>query len=299
MFRSAEALREDALIKRFEGLRQAYVTTLASWYDGTPQSIDRRLEQTKTLLGYCHEAVRNPTERTMEITSSVGLFAHWKRVLEAEQQRLLTAGSWYTGPEDPNHAVGDMGPNDFSSRDEYIRHMNMRNYLQHQTQQHGGDYPVDESWRNPHDPYSGESHLYPGMSADSLAHPPAPSSGTANPDASPGGWGPGGRNGKPPRAIGPGGVFSSVNLEGKAQLQFRQAARAFLAEQNTTDRHELLMRAQRHAEAQTGTWSREGSARAVRAFLETVDGMIPPPQRVAARQAEATVEDFDDVLMFS
>lgn len=88
--------------------------------------------------------------------------------------------------------------------------------------------------------------------------------------------------------------------EDVARLKSRQAAQNFVDGQNTTDRQELLIRAQRAVEARTSGWTLSGSREAVREFLEAVDDVIPEPMRTARRAPGVeTVEDFDDHLMFS
>ena len=88
--------------------------------------------------------------------------------------------------------------------------------------------------------------------------------------------------------------------EDVARLKARQAAREFIEEQNTTDRTELLVRAQRAVEARTAAWTSSGSHTAVREFLEAVDAQIPRQVRQASRaHGVETVQDFDDALMFS
>lgn len=77
------------------------------------------------------------------------------------------------------------------------------------------------------------------------------------------------------------------------------AAREFIEGQNTGDRDEFLIRAQRLAETHTSTWPVDASARVVRAFVGAVGEQIPRPMRTAAREITARVQDFEDHLMFS
>lgn len=84
----------------------------------------------------------------------------------------------------------------------------------------------------------------------------------------------------------------------RSSPQLRAAARAFLADQNTTDRDELLTRARRHATDRTGTLSRRHAALLVGAFLSEVDAQASRPRRTAARPRRAAVADFDAALMF-
>lgn len=84
------------------------------------------------------------------------------------------------------------------------------------------------------------------------------------------------------------------------RLKSRQAAQDFIADQNTIDRQELLIRAQRAVEARTSGWTLSASREAVRDFLTAVDDMIPVPERTARlAPGVEVVEDFDDHLMFS
>lgn len=77
----------------------------------------------------------------------------------------------------------------------------------------------------------------------------------------------------------------------------RTAAAEFVDGQNTSDRQELLIRAQRYIEAKTSSWSREASYDAVRAFVGAVGQEVPHQPRVVQRQA-TRVRDFDDQLLF-
>lgn len=78
----------------------------------------------------------------------------------------------------------------------------------------------------------------------------------------------------------------------------RRLARDFLAQDHGTDNaEELLIRAERHAAAETSTWSVEASRRATQAFCARVAALIPAPKKVAAVPV-TTVEDFDDALLY-
>lgn len=88
--------------------------------------------------------------------------------------------------------------------------------------------------------------------------------------------------------------------EDVTRLKGLQAAREFIEDQNTTDRQELLIRAQRLVEARTSHWTPQASRDGVRAFLEAVDAQIPRQARHASRAAGVeSIEDFDAQLMFS
>lgn len=77
----------------------------------------------------------------------------------------------------------------------------------------------------------------------------------------------------------------------------RDAAEDFIASENTTDRGELLLRAQRAVDERTWDWSPGAARAAAREFVGAVSACIPRTQRQAATAPE-TVADFDDVLMF-
>lgn len=77
------------------------------------------------------------------------------------------------------------------------------------------------------------------------------------------------------------------------------AARDFVESENTTNREELLIRAQRLMEERTWDWTPQSARQATRDFLGAVIAVAPEahqPQRTAGVEA---VEDFDAQLMFT
>lgn len=84
-------------------------------------------------------------------------------------------------------------------------------------------------------------------------------------------------------------------------MRDRMGAIEFLADQNTTDREELLFRAHRHASNLTGQLPVPVAQRVVQKFVAAVNREIgsTPPQRPTRRaRTAAVVADFPDELMF-
>lgn len=215
-FRSAALIEAENAQRKLDRLRDRWVSTRDSWYDGTVNSVDRRIGHVDEVISFA----KNIGSRLY--ASKVGghclaMLPELKadrHGLEALRERLLIAGEGepglITGPEDiPGYKP--LSPDTLTD---------MRSNI--------------SNWND-------------------------------------------------------GGVLGA-----------RQAALDFIENQNTTDRQELLIRAQRLVEDRTWDWAPDSARQAVRDFLGAVDAQIPTPVRHAQRTAGTeTVEDFDDQLMFS
>jgi hypothetical protein len=107
----------------------------------------------------------------------------------------------------------------------------------------------------------------------------------------------------PTQPIGPEGQQVRVEMPGqKTSARLRVAAIDFLADQNVTDRAELLFRARRHAELQVGQLTRPQADAVVRAFCAAVDAELahtpPAPRARRVARTSAIVPDFADELLF-
>jgi hypothetical protein len=83
-------------------------------------------------------------------------------------------------------------------------------------------------------------------------------------------------------------------------MNLRTAAIDFVADQNVTDREELLFRAHRHASNLTCRMPVPVAQRVVQAFVAEVGReatALPAPRRTVQRTA-AVLPDFPDELMF-
>lgn len=78
-----------------------------------------------------------------------------------------------------------------------------------------------------------------------------------------------------------------------------QAAQEFVADQNTNDRDELVIRAKRFMEDRTASWEPDAARSTVREFVSAVADAAPRAQRVASRPVVDSFDDFDDHLMFA
>ena len=86
---------------------------------------------------------------------------------------------------------------------------------------------------------------------------------------------------------------------GSLQRAITLGSRDFLADQNTTDREELLIRARRYAADETSTLPTPVAHQVAAAFVGTVEELIARRPRI--RQASRPVtayEDFDDQLIY-
>lgn len=107
-------------------------------------------------------------------------------------------------------------------------------------------------------------------------------------------------SGSGPKPTSGSGTSAPGGGSGSGKTSMRMAAIDFVANQNTTDRGELLFRAHRHASERTGTLPVPVAQRMVQAFVAEVNreaAALPQPRRTAQRTA-AVVADFPDELMF-
>lgn len=93
-----------------------------------------------------------------------------------------------------------------------------------------------------------------------------------------------------------GGWIDHTHQEHPQDPRLRDAALDFIEGENTTDRNELVFRAERMVRDKTARWTPEASQEAVRQFGAAVAHYAPSPVRVAS--APAFIADFDDVGMF-
>lgn len=250
-FRPAAVIEAENAQRKVDRLRERWVSTRDTWFDGTAQSVDRRLANLDEIESFAkHIASRLNHSKVGNVCMAMLPQLRSDRLALEAKREQLTGAAWYPGSEEEARQFR-LDPRDYSSREEWMDASNLSGYIQHQQELHPPhDYPVDESWRNPH------------------AEPTPPTPGYKAPP--------------PSRLVG----------------QLQVAAAEFVDGQNTTDRHELLVRAQRLVAERTSSWEPEASREAVRAFTAAVDREIPYLQRQAAAP-QPVCADFDDALMFS
>ena len=227
-FRPAATIEAEAAQKKLDRLRDRWIATRQTWFDGTPKSVDRR-------IGWLDEVITTAKSTASRLyASSTGANAMSllpqlradRLSLVSMREELLTGAC--AGPE-----CTGVQP---LSRERV-----------HQMRDERNQWREEQPVQPPH------RHEDMGFSTDDVA-----------------------------------------------RLKSRQAAREFIEDQNTTDRQELLIRAQRAVEARTSGWTLSASQDAVREFLTAVDEQIPHPVRTARRApGTETVADFEDHLMFS
>lgn len=257
MFRSARTIEAEVVDKKLTKLREEWQRTASTWFDGSPASVDRRIAKLDAVIAFA--------ARAQHADGPAGGYAATSLPdMHAQRNDLLTVR---------DRLAGGIWENE-----------------------HGVGFPHGEAW-NPglSQHFDTEGPAFPDK-AD-LGGPEGHSRGFVLP---------GGDNGfsdVPPEglsAVKERGTGRERILDQRGTDRFcsvRNAARDFIDEQNTTDRHELLMRAQRLIADRTSSWSTEASNRAVREFVGAVDAEIPTGAPMQ-QQRIASVRDFDDALLF-
>lgn len=260
MFRSANQIEVDAATKKLDKIRDQWMRTALTWYDGTPASVDARIAKIDEVIAFAgHTAQLQGKAGSFCLAALPNLRANREELIALRRQLLGTDTGLITGPEDTG--VQPLSPDTLGDMRSNISNWNDGAFTAACAgPECTGVKPLspdrvhqmrDErnSWRDDEEP----RHRHEDM-----------------------GWTP----------------DDITRLKG--------AAREFVEEQNTTDRRELLVRAQRAIEARTSGWTLSASQTTVRDFLAAVNDQIPEPVRTARRAPGVeTVEDFDDHLMFS
>lgn len=257
MFRSARTIEAEAVDRKLTKLREEWQRTAASWFDGSPASVDRRIAKLDAVIAFAGRAQHaDGPAGGYAATSLPDMHAQRQELLVVRDR--LAGGAWTpptappmmhedgrpmtTAPETGGRSVDQWTglPNQIS-HSEYSR-------LPQESNQH---YEWDQN--SPHaqtDPVGGWKHKV--------------------------------------RGTGVGPMMGSL----------RNAAQDFVDGQDTTDRGELLVRAQRFIADRTSTWGREASNDAVRAFVGAVNAEIPEQSAQPQQRMTSYVRDFDDALLF-
>ncbi|AON96843.1 hypothetical protein BI081_gp092 [Mycobacterium phage Tonenili] len=156
MFRSASAIEAEAAQRKLDQLREDWQRTASTWFDGTAESVDRRIAQLDRVIAFASRTAQRDGDPAKFCLSALPTLKANREEL-TELRRQLVGGSWYTGPEDHGFALN---PNDYSSMREWMDASNMSSYIQDahdkhpqdNWDRHKGDYAVDESWMDPHAP---------------------------------------------------------------------------------------------------------------------------------------------------
>jgi len=240
-FRSAAHIEAENAQIKIDRLRERWASTRDTWYDGSVESVERRIANLDEVLATAKRIGSRLFNASVGVTCLALLpqLRGDRNELVALRDRLA---GWFPGTESEAQQH-NLDPRAYSGRDEWMDANNMRGYIEHSHQ----DNPV-QGWD-----YQAGDHAVPPMHEDMAT-----------------GMGP-----------------------------LHHAAAEFIDDANTSDRAELLVRAQRLVEARTSTWSAEASTKVVRAFVAAVEDQIPRVRRTAARQEPARVDDFEDHLMFS
>ena len=245
MFRSAAAVQTEAAERKLAAFRDHWKRTADQWFDGTAESVEKRIAKLDQVLAFAGETAKLQGTRVGSFCLAALPNLKASRAELVDLRQHMAGGHWFPGGDEEASRF-NVDPRMYPSMRDWMDASNLGSHLQNAVDNHppaghdprAGDYAVDERWRSP----------YATASADQLRH----------------------------------------------------AAAEFLDDQNTSDRHELLVRAQRLVEARTSTWSAEASSRAVRDFVAAVEGQIPRPTRTAASAGVPTyIQDFEDHLMFS
>lgn len=240
-FRSAAHIEAENAQIKIDRLRERWASTKDGWYDGSVESVERRIANLDEVLA----TAKRIGSRLFQANVGMTCLAMLPQ-LRADRDELTALrdrlAGWFPGTEE-EALQHNLDPRAYSGRDEWMDANNMRGYIEHSHQ----DNPV-QGWD-----YQSGDHGVPPVHED--------------------------------MAVGMGPLH--------------HAAAEFLDDANTSDRTELLVRAQRLVEARTSTWSAEASTKAVRAFVAAVEDQIPAVSRTAVRREAADVDDFEDHLMFS
>ena len=223
-FRSAAHIEAENAQRKLERLRDRWLATRDTWFDGSAESVERRIAGVDEVISLA----RNIGSRLYQAKVGSDALALLPQ-LQADRDQLtamrdrITGAHWFdeTSPEGQTWLKtlnGRPDPRDYASREEYMQAYGLGSQINH--------------------------------------------------------------------------------LQSYASPEAREAAREFIEDQNTADRNELLVRAQRFMADRTSTWERQAAHTATREFLAAVADQAPRPVRQASRTPPKAVEDFDDHLMF-
>lgn len=302
MFKDSSALDRSRTAASFDEAHRRYSAKAESWFNGTVDSVDARLGACTRLLhsarSICARFSINDAGRYLYVASVLDTD---RRALEALRADLLTGaagradvigppgwrsanrpGSWFGGTDQEAAQANPHGihPNDYTSRDEYLNAVNMRSYLQDQSQKFpsAGDYAVPKD--------IGSQSVPPGGGYK----PPPEGEGAFTP---------------PPSRLPHGDPIyvdrarQRGHLTGSDQRWVTLEAAKFVAANTDCldDSHELATRAHHHAQLKTSTFTPTHSAAVSRAFVARVAELGAQSYRPTVKQA-AVYEDFDPQAMF-
>lgn len=166
-FRSAAHIEADAAQHKIDRLRERWASTRDTWFDGTPDAVDRR-------LGWLDEVIATARSTASRLhASQTGAYAmSLLPQLRADREQLLAVrdrlAGWFPGNE--SEAMGhNLDPRDYSSRGEWMDANNMRGYIDHSHQDNpradwdsqAGDYavpPVGQDMAHGQGPLTHELH---------------------------------------------------------------------------------------------------------------------------------------------
>lgn len=242
-FRPSASIAADNAQAKLSRLRDQWMSSRETWFDGSPDSVDRRIAQVDEVIAFASRTGPSLINTKVGMTCLAML-----PQLTADRTELLAMRDRLAGFE------GDMWA----------------------------------PWREHFD-------MTPNQKAE-WGGPQGHGKGLVVP---------GGDNGfqdLPPEGMAvhraPGGRERILDPAGEERFALRQAALDFIASEDTSDRNELLVRAERLVEAQTSTWSADASARTVHAFVTAVGDQIPRVQQTARQASAEQFADFEDHLMF-
>lgn len=273
MFRSAHQIEVEAAAKKLAGFRDHWKLTADKWYDGTPASVDQRIAKLDQVIAFAGRQAQSADNEVGNfcLAALPNLKANREELVELRRQLLGGDTGLITGPEDAG--IQPLSPSTLTDMRNNISNWNSDNDI-FSSRKTAGWFPGgDEEAAG----YNLDPRMYPShrdwMDASNLR--------SYIQDAQE-------RN--------PGAGDYPIPARDERLMS---AALDFIESQNTDDREELLIRAQRFMAERTGSWTPESSQAATRDFLGAVSAQVPRQVRQANRAEAAVVEDFDDALMFS
>lgn len=333
MFKDSRVMDRERTVGSFREAYEKYQASAEQWFDGSIQSIDRRLVATHRLL----HAARSHTAR-LSTSDAHGLMTA-AQALEADRTAMEDMRSdllglshrqakWYGGDESI-YAPGTR-PNDYSSREEWQSAGNLRGYLGEQAdkfpaQDHAvpslghdmtqgdtykpqpknlgqqdprnfsgtGDYPVPATIGNPYH----SPHLLgpPKEAADHSLTDTDFTGPSVNPYT-------GDDSGQLEMEPGAGAHWRhpTAKLAGIDKRWVILEAAKFVAANGDAldDSHELATRAHNHAAVQTSTFTSQRSAAMSRAFVAQVVELGRQTYRAPVRRTAQADPDFGDSSIF-
>lgn len=132
MFRSARKIDEDATKAKLERLRTAWVDTRDTWFDGSVESVERRLARLDEVT-----ALSKRAGAAGQVTLAALPQLRKDRDDLVALRRQLTGADWFGGG-DEEAAQHNLDPRNYPNREEWMNANNLRGYIEHAHQ----DYPV-------------------------------------------------------------------------------------------------------------------------------------------------------------